>query len=341
MNHGAPVFDSKFNPVDSAQVFLTLGDGAIQVRDVASGAVLVILGGGEKMGMPLWPLYSPDGTRVATVSRRQNDRLCNMKTGTVLNTLESPRTSWMSFSPDGSRILSTSPDAPAQLWDTRTGQPVLLLVAHINPVEAASFSPDGRYIVLGYEDGTVRLWSAEAGTCLAILTKHVAPVTRFAFSLDGEIMCSAVKDRTVCIRHLRAISQHRGPRDGAQSGRALHAASSLALSALRTTSCASHCISKYLRSARRRVQLPPSSKLGCVNAPVSACSHYLHNATCHIQTAAASGQESFDRVSRELPDSLGRTSGATWPEARPLETCMEAVRGRVMHVRPGVLGIVM
>ncbi|TFK92591.1 WD40 repeat-like protein [Polyporus arcularius HHB13444] len=208
MNHGAPVFDSKFNPVDSAQVFLTSGDGAIQVRDVASGAVLVTLGGGEKMGMPLWPLYSPDGTRVATVSRRQNDRLCNMKTGTVLNTIESPRASWVSFSADGSRILSTSPDAPAQLWDTRTGQPVLSLVAHINPVEAASFSPDGRYIVLGYEDGTVRLWSAEDGTCLAILTEHVAPVTRLAFSLDGEIMCSAAKDGTVCIRHLRAILQH-------------------------------------------------------------------------------------------------------------------------------------
>ncbi len=182
-------------------------------------------------------------------------------------------------------------------------------------------------------------------------------MTRFAFSLDGEIMCSAVKDRTVCIRHLRAISQHRWctvcecnytavvtriiKANAMLQGRALHAASSLALSALRTTSCASHCIIKYLRSARRRVQLPFSSKLGCVNAPVSACSHYLHNATCHLQTAAASGQESFDRVSRELPDSLGRTSGATWPEARPLETCMEAVRGRVMHVRPGVLGIVM
>ncbi|KAI0718090.1 quinon protein alcohol dehydrogenase-like superfamily [Cerioporus squamosus] len=217
MNHGPPVVVSTFNTVDSTQVRLTLDDGTVQVRDVASGTVLISLGGGEEAGTLSWPLCSSDGRLVATGSSRDGiGRLCNIETGAVLwaRGAEGPHDTtrvssrWLSFSPDGTRILSTSSDAAAKLWDTHTGRPVLSLTAHINSVEAASFSPDGRRIAAGYEDGTVRLWNTEDGACLAVFTEHVVPVTRLAFSLDGEIMCSAARDGTVQIRRLRGMLEH-------------------------------------------------------------------------------------------------------------------------------------
>ncbi|KAI0718072.1 WD40-repeat-containing domain protein [Cerioporus squamosus] len=214
MNHGSPVVVSMFNPADSTQVFLILQDNTVQVRDVASGTVLISLGGEEEAGTRPWPpLCSPDGRLIATELRGGIGRLCNVVTGTVLYAGEGEGShafmrSWLSFSPDGTRILSTFPDAPAQLWDPHTGLPVLSLEGHINRVNAASFSPDGRYIATGYADGTVRLWNAQDGTCLAIFTEHAAAVTHFAFSPDGDIMCSAASDGTVQMRRLRALLEH-------------------------------------------------------------------------------------------------------------------------------------
>ncbi|TFK92610.1 WD40 repeat-like protein, partial [Polyporus arcularius HHB13444] len=143
--------------------------------------------------------FSPIGRHVVTGHPDGTILLCNLESGAITCTLIGvSRTSWVMFSPDATRILSTTPDAPAQLWDTHTGLPVLSLHAHIHQVfKAASFSPDGRYIAAGYKDGTVRMWDSQDGTCLAVFTEHLAPVTCLTFTPDGEILCSAAEDGTV------------------------------------------------------------------------------------------------------------------------------------------------
>ena len=210
LNHGVFVDCSMFNPADSAQIFLLLRNGTIQVRNIASGIALtnVVLTPIDDYPYSAKMLCSPNGIHVMIkYSPDQDFRLCNTKTGVVLGTLQGVHVSWLVFSPDGRYILSRSHDSAARLWDLYTGRPVLSLEAHIDWIEDASFSPDGKYVATGYEDGTVRLWKVEDGACLAILTEKTSRICRhgLAFSSNGEFLMSLRANGTVHMRHLHDI----------------------------------------------------------------------------------------------------------------------------------------
>ena len=51
------------------------------------------------------------------------------------------------FSPDGTRIVTVSWDLTARVWDAQTGQPVTEPMKHGSSVVSAQFSPDGKRIV--------------------------------------------------------------------------------------------------------------------------------------------------------------------------------------------------
>ena len=70
----------------------------------------------------------------------------------------------VSFSSDGARIVTGSWDRTAQVWDARSGTPLLELKGHTSGVLSVSFSPDGTRIVTGDWDGTATLWDARTGT---------------------------------------------------------------------------------------------------------------------------------------------------------------------------------
>ena len=59
---------------------------------------------------------------------------------------ERPVFAW-SFSPDGSRLLTVSEDQAARLWDADTGELVALPMRHHAPISTAAFNGDGTLIV--------------------------------------------------------------------------------------------------------------------------------------------------------------------------------------------------
>lgn len=67
------------------------------------------------------------------------------------NTLHSQVVRCVDFSPDGCRIVSGSNDHTVRVWDTQTGNLVLLL-PHTSAVFSAKFSPDGSQIAAGTKD---------------------------------------------------------------------------------------------------------------------------------------------------------------------------------------------
>jgi WD40 repeat protein len=98
------------------------------------------------------------------------------------------------FSPDGSTIVAAgggTEDRAAQVWDVRSGTPLLTL-KHDGPVLTAAYSPNGRWIATGSEDKTARLWDAATGAQLGAPFVHdpgattPAYVSHVSFSPDSK-----------------------------------------------------------------------------------------------------------------------------------------------------------
>jgi hypothetical protein len=68
------------------------------------------------------------------------------------------------FSPDGRRIATVSRDRTVRVWDAATGRAIMLYKGHDDEVETAAFSPDGTRIITAAADKTARVWDARIPT---------------------------------------------------------------------------------------------------------------------------------------------------------------------------------
>ncbi|NMB88166.1 MAG: WD40 repeat domain-containing protein, partial [Chloroflexi bacterium] len=67
------------------------------------------------------------------------------------------------FSPDGSRLATVSADGTARLWDSASGKLLHTLTGHHGWVLRAAFSPDGARLITSGEDNSLRLWDVATG----------------------------------------------------------------------------------------------------------------------------------------------------------------------------------
>ena len=103
----------------------------------------------------------------------------------------------VAFSPDGSRLATVSDDQTAKVWDAVTGETLLTLRGHTEPVYGVAFSPDGKRLATASGDKTAKIWDAVSGQELLTLRGHSDSVNGVAFSPDGTFLATASKDRTM------------------------------------------------------------------------------------------------------------------------------------------------
>jgi WD40 repeat protein/transcriptional regulator with XRE-family HTH domain len=152
--------------------------------------------------------FSPDGTRLATISDDGTVRVWGAATGKELLTIPITITAnnlyrILSFSPDGKR-LAASDGHLAKVWDSASGQELLTLSGHTDEVLAVIFSPDGARLATASADGSVKLWDAASGQEMLALSGSVPPDpgslprNALAFSPDGTRL-AAGRNTTVTI----------------------------------------------------------------------------------------------------------------------------------------------
>lgn len=127
----------------------------------------------------------------------------------------------VAFSPDGTRIATVTVDnvyhfrpmgipgwqvheevlvranmvrgSMVRLWDAATGQPLGQLLRHDAYVWAVAFSPDGKKVATGSD--MARLWDIATGQPLGSPMKHKSFVLAVAFSPDGKKVATAMPIR--------------------------------------------------------------------------------------------------------------------------------------------------
>ena len=105
-------------------------------------------------------------------------------------------TTWVdtiAFSPDGNLIAAGDRDGMLKVWNTKTGEEVLVLsAAHFGlAVKSLAFSPDGTLLASGGDDRRIKLWHVFLGRALVDFPQQYNWVTWVAFSPDGATLVTA------------------------------------------------------------------------------------------------------------------------------------------------------
>ncbi|KAF9544040.1 hypothetical protein EC957_012425 [Mortierella hygrophila] len=101
------------------------------------------------------------------------------------------------FSPDSRRIVSGDEDGTVQLWESTSGEELLVMKGHTNWVLSLVCSPCGNHIASASGDKTVRIWDSETGVCVFVLEGYSDLVMSVKFSPDGRQLVTGSKDGTI------------------------------------------------------------------------------------------------------------------------------------------------
>jgi WD40 repeat protein len=215
--HTFPVSGVAFSP-DGERLATASYDGTARVWGARTGNPYRVLAGHPAPVQGV--AYTPDGARLATAGADGTARLWDARTGNPYRVLAGHADCVLSvaFSPDGTRLAAASNDerarvwgdrllvlhawgAPAeggggtvQVWDSRTGKPLLTLTGHRGAVTGVAYSPDGTRLATASLDRTARLWDARTGQPLLVLEGHTGRVWGVAFSPDGTRLATAGSD---------------------------------------------------------------------------------------------------------------------------------------------------
>ncbi len=163
----------------------------IVIFDAASGKQTAVCAGHRE---DIWYFtFSPDGTRLASVSEDQTACVWDTKTGALLATCRGHTSKVLgaSFSPDGAHLVTASADGTVRQWDPRTGRAVEAPYdRHTGEVHTAVYSPDGQWVASAGIDRTIRVWRATGRQDVAILHGHTGGLFALAFAPDGRRLAS-------------------------------------------------------------------------------------------------------------------------------------------------------
>jgi WD40 repeat protein len=202
---GAALLGVAFD-ADGERVAAVAEDGTVRLWEVATGRRTDVLHGpdGEGFGVlgwPVVPVFSPDGSLLASGGWGKVGTVWDLASGDVSAVLEGHiwEVSSVDFSPDGTEIATTSPDGTIRFWDPASGEPRNAFAGSTADLYALEYSPDGRRVATGGADGTASVWDAHTGEELMRLAGHTGEVYSVPFTPDGSTLLTASRDITTRI----------------------------------------------------------------------------------------------------------------------------------------------
>jgi len=176
----------------SDEVVVSLIDGSIEVRAIASGAVVRRIEAGTRQ---VAAAISPGGRMLATCQTEQI-RLWDLASGKLLRTFghDFGSIGGVAFSPDGTLLASAGYDANVHLWDVSTGQQRASVREQLLAAFSVAFTGDGRSLVIGGASGAIEIVDVRTASIVRRLRGEKYAVGALALSPDGRSIGAAYFD---------------------------------------------------------------------------------------------------------------------------------------------------
>ncbi|KAF9116912.1 hypothetical protein BGX30_005818, partial [Mortierella sp. GBA39] len=144
--------------------------------------------------------FSPNGKFFAVALRGGSLIIYNTTTWTrVHQHREQSKVLSVAFSPNNQHLAFGCRDKTCRLWDTVSGETLLVMVGHTKLLRSVAFSPCAKQIASASNDRSIRLWSSETGECLFVLRGHYDVVLSVAYSADGRRLVSGSRDGPILV----------------------------------------------------------------------------------------------------------------------------------------------
>jgi WD40 repeat protein/DNA-binding SARP family transcriptional activator len=148
-------------------------------------------------------VYSPDGTRLASIGVDGEAKIWDTATGQALHELSlgsGESGLGVAYSPDG-KLLATVWPNKVVVWQADTGQALLTLPGNLSgpTINHASFSPDGKRLAVANMDGAPKVWDLATGVQVLSLGGHAQMCDGIDYSPDGGHLATGDEAGTVKI----------------------------------------------------------------------------------------------------------------------------------------------
>ena len=174
-----------------------------------SGEPLLVLDPGGHTAVVAQVQFTPDGSRLVSVSHDKTIRVWDVATGETLRVLRPPMGPGGqgvlyagALSPDGRTLAVAGLIVPLDnrsyvyLISLESGQIERVLAGHADAVFALEFSRDGKLLASAGTDRAARVWDVASGQCRHVLAGHRDIIADVAFSPDGRSLATACRDGT-------------------------------------------------------------------------------------------------------------------------------------------------
>lgn len=167
-------------------------------------------------------LFTPDGTKIISVSEDKTIRTWNAETGDMLQKFESqigdgPEGMFYTsaISPDGKLLavagypVSSEKQNYILIIDIEKGKQVSTAVGHTNVINTLSFSGNGKYLASGADDNQVKIWKIEALPTLTALTTITlaSPVSCVTFNPKTQDLAVAHQSENIFVYALASLDK--------------------------------------------------------------------------------------------------------------------------------------
>jgi WD40 repeat protein len=181
---------------DGTRLLTAHADGAVVIRDLADGTVLLEL---DRQPGGVWgAAWSPNGRRLVTAGSDGGVNIWDARSGVRVLRLRGHDYAALAvaWSADGDRIVSGSVDGRTRVWEAATGAQAYELRGHEGAVRAVAWAADGVRLATASEDGTARVWSVAEHEPAMTLRGHDDAVRGVAWARAGGRLATASYDGT-------------------------------------------------------------------------------------------------------------------------------------------------